>query len=196
MLQEGTIEPLGTNESVRVDVRIISATHRNLNERIADGLFREDLYYRLNVLDVDIPPLRERRGDLPLLVQYFLKKFTQPGQRAADASRRRAWAALSQFPFPGNVRELAHAIEHAVVLAGGGDIDVQHLPRDIARAGEIADGTPAPPRPLGTALKEFEREYLLRALAQADGKRTVAAEILGISRKNLWEKLRMHGFND
>jgi two-component system, NtrC family, response regulator AtoC len=94
------------------------------------------------------------------------------------------------------VRELGHAIEHAAVLADGGDIDVRHLPRDIARAGEIAEGPASPPRPLGTALKEFEREYLQRALAQADGKRTVAAEILGISRKNLWEKLRMHGFND
>ena len=83
VLQEGVIEPLGTNESVRVDVRVISATHRNLKERIADGLFREDLYYRLNVLNVDIPPLRERKGDLPLLVQYFLKKLGKPGQRGA-----------------------------------------------------------------------------------------------------------------
>jgi two-component system, NtrC family, response regulator AtoC len=195
VLQEGTIEPLGTNESLRVDVRVISATHRDLKERIADGRFREDLYYRLNVLDVDIPPLRERRGDLPLLVQYFLKKFTRPGRTLPSLSPA-AWGALSQFTFPGNVRELGHAIEHAAVLADGADIDVRHLPRDIARAGEISDETTAPPRPLGTALKEFEREYLQRALAQADGKRTVAAEILGISRKNLWEKLRMHGFND
>src|SRR4051812_44524505 len=195
VLQEGTVEPLGTNESLRVDVRVISATHRDLKERIGDGRFREDLYYRLNVLDVDIPPLRDRRGDLPLLVQYFLKKFTRPGRDLPSVSSA-AWSALSQFSFPGNVRELGHAIEHAAVLADGGDIDVRHLPRDIARAGEVAEGTTSPPRPLGTALKEFEREYLQRALAQADGKRTVAAEILGISRKNLWEKLRMHGFND
>jgi DNA-binding NtrC family response regulator len=195
VLQEGTVEPLGTNESVRVDVRVISATHRNLKERIGDGLFREDLYYRLNVLNVDIPPLRDRRGDLPLLVQYFLKKFTKPG-RATPKLLPAAWSALAEFVFPGNVRQLGHAIEHAVVLSGDADIDVQHLPKDIAQAGE-ATRSPTPlPRPLGTALKEFEREYLQRALAEAQGKRTLAAEILGISRKNLWEKLRMHGFSE
>ena len=195
VLQEGVIEPLGTNESVRVDVRVISATNRNLKERVNEGLFREDLYYRLNVLNVDIPPLRERKGDLPLLVQFFLKKLGKPGGAAPRLSQA-AWTALSQFAFPGNVRQLEHAIQHALVLAGDSDIDIQHLPRDIAHAGDVVlTGSPLP-RPLGAALKEFEREYLLRALAEADGKRTLAAEILGISRKNLWEKLRMHGFSD
>src|SRR6185436_15374875 len=134
VLQEGTVEPLGTNEVTRVDVRIISATHRNLRERIREGKFREDLYYRLNVLDIEIPPLRERRGDLPLLLQYFLNKFTPPGKTASTVSPR-AWAVLSQYAFPGNVR----------------------------------------------------------AFAQSNGKKMKAAEILGISRKNLWEKLRLHG---
>ena len=195
VLQEGVIEPLGTNESVRVDVRVISATNRNLKERVNEGLFREDLYYRLNVLNIDIPPLRDRKGDLPLLVQFFLKKL---GKTSAASPRlsQAAWTALAQFAFPGNVRQLEHAIQHAVVLAGDGDIDIQHLPRDIAHSGDVVlTGSPLP-RPLGAALKEFEREYLLRALAEADGKRTLAAEILGISRKNLWEKLRMHGFSD
>src|SRR5262249_1513586 len=195
VLQEGVIEPLGTNESVRVDVRVISATNRNLKERVAEGLFREDLYYRLNVLNIDIPPLRERKGDLPLLVQYFLNKLGKhgaPGRRLSQP----AWTALAQFSFPGNVRQLEHAIQHAVVLAGDADIDVQHLPRDIAHAGDVLPAGSPVPRPLGAAMKEFEREYLLRALAEADGKRTLAAEILGISRKNLWEKLRMHGVSD
>jgi DNA-binding NtrC family response regulator len=195
VLQEGTVEPLGTNESVRVDVRVISATHRGLKERIAAGLFREDLYYRLNVLNVDIPPLRDRKGDLPLLVQYYLKKLTKPGKTPPRVSPA-AWIALAEYPFPGNVRQLGHAIEHAMVLAGDADLGVEHLPRDIARAGEIARVTAPVPRPLGTAMKEFEREYLQRALAQAEGKRTLAAEILGISRKNLWEKLRMHRVSD
>jgi two-component system response regulator AtoC len=193
VLQEGTVEPLGTNESTRVDVRIISATHRNLRERIKEGRFREDLYYRLNVLDIEIPPLRERRGDLPLLLQYFLNKFTVAGKQAPSISPR-AWAVLSQYHFPGNVREFAHAIEHAVVLAGGGEIDVEHLPAGIAGG---VDGTGSSAagslRSLNAALKEFEREYLLRALTQAGGKKMKAAEILGISRKNLWEKLRLHG---
>ena len=161
---------------------------------IAEGLFREDLYYRLNVLEIEIPPLRERRGDLPLLLQHFLRRFTPAGQAAADASRR-APGRCCRSTFPGNVRELAHAIEHAVVLAGGGEIELEHLPADIAGAASTAA------RHLGrqrcarwrAALKEFEREYLLRALAPAGGKRTRAAEMLGISRKNLWEKLRLHG---
>jgi DNA-binding NtrC family response regulator len=195
VLQEGTIEPLGTNEATRVDVRVISATHRDLKERIASGQFREDLYYRINVLNVDLPPLRERRGDLPLLVQYFLKKFTRPGKASPKLSSA-AWTALAAFPFPGNVRQLGHAIEHAVVLAGDLEIDVQHLPRDVVGNGDLSPSVVTVPRPLGTALKEFERDYLQRALAQASGKRTLAAEILGISRKNLWEKLRMHGFSE
>src|SRR5262245_42206708 len=169
VLQEGVIEPLGTNESVRVDVRVISATNRNLKERVTEGLFREDLYYRLNVLNVDIPPLRERKGDLPLLVQYFLKKLGKPGG-AAPKLTQGAWAALSQFAFPGNVRQLEHAIQRAVVLTRGGDIDLAHLPAEIA--GEHAGGVDRPSgsfRPLAEALKEYEREYLQRALELTDG---------------------------
>jgi DNA-binding NtrC family response regulator len=193
VLQEGTVEPLGTNEVTRVDVRIISATHRNLRERIKEARFREDLYYRLNVLDIEIPPLRERRGDMPLLLQYFLNKFAQPG-KAPPTIAPRAWAVLSQYPFPGNVREFAHAIEHAVVLAGGGEIHVEHLPAGITGTVDpIASSSTGSLRSLSAALKEFEHEYLMRALAQANGKKMKAAEILGISRKNLWEKLRLHG---
>jgi DNA-binding NtrC family response regulator len=100
VLQEGVIEPLGTNESVRVDVRVISATHRNLKSRITEGLFREDLYYRLNVLNIDIPPLRERRGDLPLLVQFFLKKLGNKQAKSTPRVSQAAWSALAEFPFP------------------------------------------------------------------------------------------------
>ena len=193
VLQEGTVEPLGTNESTRVDVRIISATHRNLRERIKEGRFREDLYYRLNVLDIEIPPLRERRGDLPLLLQYFMARFS-PAGKAPPAISPRAWAVLSQYAFPGNVREFAHAIEHAVVLSGGNEIDIEHLPGGIAGASDSNGNSSAGNlRSLGVALKEFEKEYLMRALTQAGGKKMKAAEILGISRKNLWEKLRLHG---
>src|SRR5947199_8921743 len=105
-----------------VFVRFNSANHRDLKERIATGQFREDLFYRLNVLNVDIPPLRDRKGDLPILVQYYLKKFTKPGAGLQRLTPD-AWTALSQYPFPGNVRELGHAIEHATVLANGGEID-------------------------------------------------------------------------
>jgi DNA-binding NtrC family response regulator len=201
VLQEGTFEPIGTNTTVRVDVRVISATHRNLKERIAEGAFREDLFYRVNVIEIPLPPLRERPGDLSLLVQYFLQRFTPKGRPLPTVSPA-AWAALSQYPYAGNVRELSHAIEHAVVLSGGGEIDLTHLPSSIAMASlpfaRQPDATVhvSDVRPLHVALREFEREYLLRAMAQAQGKRVRAAEMLGISRKSLWEKMRLHSISD
>jgi two-component system response regulator AtoC len=195
ILQEGAIEPIGTNTPVPINVRIISATHRNLKRQIMDGKFREDLYYRINVLNIHIPPLRERQGDLPLLIGYFLSCLTPPGKQQPTLSPR-AYAALAEYPFPGNIRELKHAIEHAVVLARGQEIDLEHLPEDIAgapRATEKTNGHAGPFYPLSAAIKEFEREYLLRALDRANGKKSEAAAILGISRKNLWEKLRAYG---
>lgn len=197
VLQEGCFEPLGTNQSIRVDVRIISATHRDLRERVRQGLFREDLYYRLKVLGIDVPPLRDRRGDMPVLVEYFLRRFRRPDSTIPDVSAR-AMAALTAYPFPGNVRELEHAIQHAGVLAQGADIDLPHLPSEIS--GEIltyriADDD-AGLQPLSEAMQLFEREYLLRGLLLAGGKRTKAAALLGISRKNLWQKLRRHGLLD
>ncbi|MSP72843.1 MAG: hypothetical protein EXR76_11870 [Myxococcales bacterium] len=170
VLQSGTFEPLGTNISVRVDVRLVSATHRNLRTFIAEGRFREDLYYRLNVLGVAIPALRDRRADLPLLVEHFLSKYTPPGVRRPSVSPT-AWAILAAHAYPGNIREVQHAIHHAVVLARGIDVD-GNMP------------------PLANAMKAFENEYLVRALRATRGKRQLAADLLGISRKNLWEKLR------
>jgi two-component system, NtrC family, response regulator AtoC len=201
VLQEGTFEPLGTNQTVKVDVRVISATHRNLRERIGDGSFREDLYYRINVIEIQLPSLRERPGDLTVLMQHFLQRFTPKGKALPSVSPA-AWAALSQYGYPGNVRELSHAVEHAVVLSGGAEIDLHHLPasivaKSLTRSNALDPHPPVPEvRPLHVALKEFEREYLLRAINQAGGKRIRAAEMLGISRKSLWEKLRYHGLSD
>jgi DNA-binding NtrC family response regulator len=194
VLQEGTIEPLGSNSPIRVDVRVISATHRNLKRFIAEGKFREDLYYRLNVLDVALPPLRERTGDLPVLINHFLEQLTKEGQKIPTLTPR-AYAALTSYHFPGNVRELKHAIEHAVVLARGQEIDLEHLPADV-RGTNPLPSAPGNQRsavgPLSAAIKEFERSYLLRALDATRGKKAAAAKQLGISRKNLWEKLRGH----
>ena len=204
VLQDGMFEPLGTNRTVQADVRIVSATHRDLRERIQDGRFREDLYYRLNVLDLHIPPLRERRSDLPMLVEHFLQKYVRAGRRVPSLSPA-AFAALTEYPFPGNVRELEHAIHRAVVLSRGETIEMSHLPEPIS--GTSDPGEPPPTEPAGhatngvhtdglvslqDAVKAFEREYLLRALKAAEGKKSRAAELLGISRKNLWEKLRAH----
>ncbi len=209
VLQDGIFEPLGTNRSVQADVRVVSATHRDLKERLADGRFREDLYYRLNVLDLHIPPLRDRRTDLPMLVEHFLHKYTRPGRQPPSVSPR-AFAALTDYPFPGNVRELEHAIHRAVVLSRGEPIEVSHLPEAVSggqamtRNGEASASvhghSPVASdddlTSLQEAVKAFERTYLMRALEVAEGKKSKAAELLGISRKNLWEKLRSHQVPD
>jgi len=193
VLQEGVVEPLGTNTPVRVDVRIISATHRNLADRIKSGAFREDLSYRINVIELKLPPLRERPGDIPLLVKHFLAHLAAPGAPSPSISPS-AWATLSQYQFPGNVRELSHAVEHAMVLSGGKEIGIQHLPLSMVKSPNTEElGIEAPRsaiRPLQAAIRDFEHAYLLRALRATEGKRARTAELLGISRKTLWEKLR------
>ncbi|MFT5432594.1 MAG: DNA-binding NtrC family response regulator [Myxococcota bacterium] len=188
VLQEGEIEPLGSSEVVRVDVRVLSATHRDLKARISEGTFREDLYYRLKVLDATVPPLRQRTGDLHVLVDHFLERFSGPASRPTLTAR--AWAALLGYDYPGNVRELEHAVQHAVVLAGDDDIDLMHLPTEVLGALEPEAAEDGGFMTLPDAVREFEQEYLRRALAMADGNKTRAAHLLGISRKNLWEKLK------
>ncbi|HEY2511152.1 MAG TPA: sigma-54 dependent transcriptional regulator [Polyangiaceae bacterium] len=191
-VQLGIIEPLGTNDVEKVDVRIISATNRDLKRAIAEGRFREDLYFRLNVVGVHLPPLRDRPGDLPLLFNHFLSRFVPAGAKPPEISLA-AWQALSVYPFPGNVRELEHAVQHAVVLSRGGRVDVEHLPDDIVKVASATTPEQRAVVPLAQVLKQAERAHLLKALAITEGKRARAAELLGISRKNLWEKLRAHG---
>jgi DNA-binding NtrC family response regulator len=206
VLQDGIVEPLGTDASVKVDVRVVSATHRNLRDHVAKGTFREDLFYRINVLDITLPPLREREGDLPLLIAFFLDGFAETdaqGVRHVPTLSADAYAALSAYGFPGNVRELDHAIEHGVVLGGLGEITLEHLPTIIAEAalrGRGAATSSEPARdepetfvmPLVAAARQFEESHLRRAIAATGGKRVRAAELLGISRKSLWEKMRIY----
>jgi DNA-binding NtrC family response regulator len=188
VLEEHAIESPGTNNPMPVDVRVIAATHRNLRQMIKAGLFREDLYHRLNVLSLDVPPLRAREGDLPLLAQYFLNKYHRPGTTPTRVSPG-AWDALSAFDFPGNVRQLGHAIEHATVLAGEGEIETRHLPTEIT-AGPDAVTIPRPTQTLQVAKQQLAREYMRHVLVHSDGKRGEALKILGTSRKHLGEKLR------
>jgi DNA-binding NtrC family response regulator len=194
VLQEGTFQPLGTNQTQSVDVRILSATNADLDERVKDGRFREDLYYRLKVFRLHIKPLRERLGDLPVLVAHFLSAFENAGAKRSEFTAR-AWAAVKRYSFPGNVRELQHAIEHAAVLSNGGPIQVQHLPEEIRGAQFESGGAAASEQSLFEALAEFEREYLRRILEQVGWQRCRAAKVLGISRKTLWTKLRAHGLH-
>ncbi len=196
VLQEGTVEPLGTNESLRVDVRVISATHRDLKERIADGLFREDLYYRLNVLDVDIPPLRDRRGDLPLLVQYFLKKLTRPGRE------------LAQRLAGGLERAVAVHASRATSASSGTPSSTRSCwPTAATSTSDTCRGTSRGRARLPTGPRRRRGRSARRSRSSSastcsgrwprpTASAPLAAEILGISRKNLWEKLRMHGFSD
>jgi DNA-binding NtrC family response regulator len=188
VLQDGRFQPLGTNAEVSVDVRLVSATNRDLQAMVSEGTFRGDLYYRIKVLDVEIPPLRARDGDLPVLVAHFLDKHAPPGRPPALSPR--AWAALATYPFPGNVRELEHAIQRAIVLAGCDEIDLEHLPREIAPGRIGAAASDHGIQPLAVAVHAFEREYLRSALDATGGNKTHAARLLGISRKHLWEKLR------
>jgi DNA-binding NtrC family response regulator len=194
VLQEGTIEPLGSDRTIDVDTRIVAATHRDLRKEIAEGRFREDLYYRINTIELAIPPLRERTGDLPVLVNHFIQRFSNPRTPITGLTWR-AWSALEGYAFPGNVRELMHAVEHAVLLSGGAEIDLPHLPTALLGVRGPAAKTETM-LPLAEAMRAFERSYLLRALADFDGKRAVTADSLGISRKNLWEKLRQHGISE
>jgi two-component system, NtrC family, response regulator AtoC len=193
VLQDGTFEPIGTNTSMRVDVRLISASNRDLRTAIEQGGFRQDLYYRVRVLELLLPPLRERPSDLPLLVEHFLREFTPAGETPPSLSPS-AWAALGRYPFPGNVRELKHAIQHATILARGGEIQLQHLPRDLL--GDADDEPAGHVRPLSMVIEEYEREHILRTLKLVQGERKRAAELLGISRKSLWKKMGRYGLSD
>ena len=195
VLQEGQFEPLGTNTPVRVDVRIVSATHRDLRRRMAEGRFREDLYYRLNVVALHIPPLRERPGDLPLLVNHFLRAHVPPRARAAGSVAGGVAGAL-RVPVPRQrARARARHPARGGALARGHDRARAPARRHRA-AGHDAATADTTVKPLALVVKQAEREHLLRALAIAGGKRVRAAELLGISRKNLWEKLRAHGISD
>jgi DNA-binding NtrC family response regulator len=191
-IETSRFEPVGSSRTVQVDVRVLAATNRDLAAEMARGVFRRDLFYRLNVVDIRVPPLRERRADVPVLTAAFLAAIAARQARPVPELDPAAVAALAAHDYPGNVRELQHALERAVALARGGAIRPEHLPPDIVgHAGAAGPGAPdAPLLPLGEAVERFEQEYIRRALDRAGGHRGRAAAILGISRKSLWERLR------
>jgi len=202
VLETSTFEPLGTSKSVAVNVRIIAATNRDLAAAVATGAFRQDLYYRLNVVDIETPPLRRRPGDIPILVSEFLADIASRQERPVPPLDPSAVAALATYGFPGNVRELIHALERAVAVARGGVIRLEHLPPAIASSvtGEVdgdGDGDDVDDgdrvEPLASAIARFERQYVRRVLERTGGHRGRAAALLGISRKALWLRLRGEG---
>ncbi len=185
VLNNGEYQPLGSTKAMRTDARILAATNADLQRAISDGAFREDLYFRINVVSLQIPPLKERPADLPLLVDHFLKKFRRKTRKSIRRVAPEALAALRRYSFPGNVRELENAIEHAFVMCHEDVIQSHHLPAVITKEGKGVNRV--------TSQKRTEREVILEALHRHDGNRTRAAEELGIHRTTLWRKIKTYG---
>ncbi len=187
-LGERTFERVGSNKTLSADVRIIAATNKNLEELVKAGTFREDLYYRLRVMEILLPPLRDRKSDIPLLAQTFLKEFAKEMNKDVKDFTADALEALINYAWPGNVRELRSALERAVVLCRGDRISVRELPAALR-----ADGGAAAPQRLlaqtNLTVEEAEKQLIIRALKEADGNRTKAAAKIGMSRRTLHRKL-------
>jgi two-component system response regulator HydG len=194
VLQEREFEPVGGTRTIQVDTRIISATNRDLTDEIAAGRFRDDLYYRLNVVTIKVPPLRDRPADIPLLADYFLDRYTKKNQRGIKGFRPRAMDLLLRHSWPGNVRELENVIERAVIMARGDMVGPEYFPKALQDHG--ADESPRDPvLASGRSLKEVEKEMILKTLEDMGGNRTRTAEMLGISRRTLQLKLKEYGIN-
>ena len=186
-LGERTFERVGANKTLSADVRLVAATNRNLKEMVKAGKFREDLFFRLRVVEIELPPLRARPGDIPLLAQNFLREFAQENGKPVADFTADALAALMQFAWPGNVRELRTAIEHAVVLSRGERIALRDLPPSVRGGSPGAETNIAGGK--GLSVKEAEKQLILRALKETDGNRTRAAEKTGMSRRTFHRKL-------
>lgn len=188
-LQEREFERVGGNETHRVDVRVVAATNRDLSERVQAGQFREDLYYRLNVVQLDVPPLRTRRSDIPLLAAHFLRKHAAANDLSVDSFSGAAIQAMLAYAWPGNVRELENAVERAVVLAEGEVIEANHLPVISQVDSSDVIGTLVP----GLTLAEIEREAVVQALEACGGSTQKAAELLGISQRKIQYRVKEWG---
>jgi DNA-binding NtrC family response regulator len=198
-LGERTFERVGSNKTQSADVRLIAATNKDLEEQVKAGAFREDLFFRLRVVELRLPPLRERLEDIPLLARAFLAEFSKENDKPVKGFTPDAFDLLVQYQWPGNVRELRTAIEHGVVLCRGERITVRDLPLSLREAGgkatEDKDGKKLVVRNDLTA-KEAERELIIHALKTSNGSRTLAAQKLGMSRRNFHRKLHLHHLED
>jgi len=194
VLQEKSVIRVGGTREIPVDVRVLAATNKDLRKQITAGRFREDLYYRLNVFTLRIPPLRERRDDIPLFCRYFLDKYARTFQKNVQEISDEAMDLFFSYSFPGNVRELENIIERAVVLADGSVITPGHLPRRVQEV-----GAPEPDREPGghlISLAEMEKRHIRDVLRSTRGRKGEAARILGIDRATLWRKMKRYGIGD
>jgi two-component system response regulator HydG len=194
VLETGEIVRVGTNEAIKVNVRLISATNRDLSEAIAGGTFRQDLFHRLKVVSVKLPPLRTRREDIPLLTDYFLKDFAASHAKAVASFTPAVRKALMAYPWPGNVRELRNTVESMVVIDTDGILDVDDLPEDVqAAAPGAGDGAAGSPSLVGRSLDDIERYYITETLKQTGGNREEATKLLGIGERTLYRKIKEYG---
>jgi two-component system response regulator HydG len=194
VLQEKEFEPLGSTKTIQVDIRLISATNKDLETEVKEGRFREDLFYRLNVIPVHLPSLRERKEDIPLLAEHFFKIHRERNKSSLKGFLPKSLDAMIRYEWPGNVRELDNIIERAVLLARGEYISPEDLPAPIQGAQERdLSFVSVPP---GMTLREVEKEVILQTLSNAEGNRTKTAQILGISRKTLQNKLKEYGLRE
>jgi two-component system response regulator HydG len=187
VLQDGEFERLGGTKTLKVDVRMVAATNQDLALLVKERRFREDLYYRLNVITIEIPPLRERVEDIPLLAQHFLRVYAARNHREMEGFTEAALERLRAYPWPGNVRELEHAVERAVILARGPLIDVADLPPAVSQAEPVARVVSIP---LGTPLDEVEQRLIEETLRLTKGNKELAAKLLGIASRTIYRKLK------
>ena len=189
VLQEGELQRVGGEQTIQVDVRIIAATNRDLATEVEEGRFREDLYYRLNVVTLEVPPLRERTGDIELLAEFFVKRYAEKNRRNVESITQECLRQLRAYPWPGNVRELENAIERGVILMRGEQLSEKSLPLQVQKhfqnSGEQFSGRPA-------TLQEAERELIRKTLEETGGNKSEAARRLGITRKTLQNKLQRY----
>jgi two-component system response regulator HydG len=196
VLQEKEIQRVGSEAVLQVDVRVVAATNRDLEEDVQAGRFREDLFYRLNVMHLSVPPLRDRQEDIPLLAQHFLEKYARRNRKTVKGFAPLAMDMLLKYDWPGNVRELENAIERAVILLSGDHVTEKQLPLRIMREhpGHESAADAAMPTTDGTrTLEEMEKEAIVATLAATDGNKSETARRLGISRKTLHNKLKAYG---
>ncbi|TMV52372.1 sigma-54-dependent Fis family transcriptional regulator [Paenibacillus mesophilus] len=196
VLQEKTVTPVGGHREKRIDVRIIAATNRDLKKEAQQGKFREDLYYRLNVIPVHLPPLRERKEDIPLLVEHFIRKISGKMSKQTNGITREALQLLQQYPFPGNVRELQNIIERSIALADGERLELGDLPRDLQPEQAAVNSGRFVPVYVGDTVDEAERKLIMATLQSHEGNRRKTAETLGIGERTLRDKLAKYKLLD
>jgi DNA-binding NtrC family response regulator len=194
VLQEQEVKPVGGTETIPVDVRVVAATHQDLDALVRAGRFRDDLYYRLHVVGLHVPPLRERRDDIPLLATHFLQEYSLQSNRPLQGFSEGAMEALVAYPWPGNVRELENVVERAVAMAPGSTVQEGDLPAKVLHhvPTPLSESTAGARR----TLEEVVRQYVLQILAEAHGRKAEAARILGVPRRTLYRMLERYGVSD